>query len=78
MALALSLFCLCSASLSYGGWTSVGPYGGDIFSLAIDPVSPSVVYAATGQGVFKTTDGGIATASEAGGTDENDQNELEE
>lgn len=38
-------------------WTTNGPYGGRITSLAIDPQTPSTLYAGTG-GVFKSADGG--------------------
>ena len=40
-----------------GGWTSIGPYGGSINLLVIDPETPSTLYAGTNQGgVFKSTD----------------------
>jgi hypothetical protein len=48
-------------------WTSIGPEGGCIFALAIDPQNPNTLYAGTswrwgegtwGNGVFKTTEGG--------------------
>jgi hypothetical protein len=40
-------------------WTGKGPEGGNIHALAIDPVTPTALYAGTeGAGVFKTTDGG--------------------
>ena len=56
-------FCL---SLSYlttpsdAAWTQTnGLYSGSVYSLAINPQNPLVVYAGTdGGGVFKTTDGG--------------------
>lgn len=42
-----------------GVWTSGGPYGGDIYCLAVDPSTPATLYAGTASGgVFKTTDGG--------------------
>ena len=37
-------------SVAYGGtnkWTSIGPAGGQIISVAIDPEMPTTVYAAT-------------------------------
>ena len=41
-------------------WKSNGPYGGAIFTLAIDPVTPTTLYAGTfGGGIFKTTTGGM-------------------
>lgn len=42
-------------------WRSIGPEVGDIQALAIDPKTPTTVYAGTGTdraGVFKSTDGG--------------------
>jgi len=40
-------------------WRSIGPNGGWIQTLAIDPVNPSTLYAdANGGGIFKSTDGG--------------------
>jgi PKD repeat protein/photosystem II stability/assembly factor-like uncharacterized protein len=52
-------------------WSSVGPYGGTVFALAIDPHAPATVYAGTGGGalkftsgsggaIFKTTNGGAS------------------
>src|ERR1051326_4312609 len=46
-------------------WSVVGPEGGAILSLVIDPQDLATFYAATGVGVFKTRDGG-ATWSNAG------------
>ena len=61
-----ALFCLSimltSPSLHAAGriWRSIndGFYGGSIRALAIDPSVPQMVYAGTGGGVFKSTDGG--------------------
>ena len=39
-------------------WTSGGPYGGDINSLAMSLTNPNVIYAGTQSGVFKTVNGG--------------------
>lgn len=42
-------------------WTSAGgPYGGDVYGLAIDPADPMTMYAGCiwGGGLFKSTDGG--------------------
>jgi photosystem II stability/assembly factor-like uncharacterized protein len=45
---------ICSAT----SWESVGPHGGDIRAIAVDPAAPSTVYAAFGGlGVYKTQDG---------------------
>src|SRR5262245_8413942 len=35
----------------------IGPYGGAIYSIAVDPKHPSTLYAAGGS-LFKSTDGG--------------------
>jgi len=52
-------------------WSSVGPVGGNVFALAIDPHAPATIYAGTGGGtqkfsssgggsVFKSTNGGAS------------------
>ena len=38
-------------------WTSIGPYGGCINSLAMSVTNPDIIYAGTERGVFKTIDG---------------------
>jgi photosystem II stability/assembly factor-like uncharacterized protein len=46
------------AALPYT-WTSSGPEGGNILSVAVDPAAPSTIYVGTnGLGVFKSTDRG--------------------
>ena len=40
-------------------WTNLGPEGGTILALAIDPQTPSTLYVGTNGGVFKSTDGGV-------------------
>src|SRR5262245_64270299 len=58
-------------ALAFGAtWTEVNTGLGnlDIRSLAVDPANPSTVYAGTGNGVFKSTDGG-ATWHHSGLTD---------
>ncbi|HUV45370.1 MAG TPA: M4 family metallopeptidase, partial [Dehalococcoidales bacterium] len=39
-------------------WTTNGPYGGYVNSLAMAGTNPDIVYAGTERGVFKTADGG--------------------
>src|SRR5262249_12617870 len=42
-----------------GTWTSHGPTGGNVTVVAVDPLTPTTVYAGThGGGIFKSTDGG--------------------
>jgi photosystem II stability/assembly factor-like uncharacterized protein len=47
-----------------GRWSALGPYGGPVAALAVDPAHPAVVYAAAmaGGGIFKSTDGGATWA----------------
>jgi len=72
----ISLFSLGSQTLSAGqeaanntyfpiisynpsGW--IGPYGGTIVAVVVDPTNPQVVYAGSfGSGVFKSLDGGLS------------------
>jgi photosystem II stability/assembly factor-like uncharacterized protein len=39
-------------------WTSIGPDGGEANALAVDPQSPSTIYAVASGGIFKSTDSG--------------------
>ena len=49
-------------------WETNGPYGGPVrFGLAIDPVHPGTIYAASSGGVFKSTDAGATWALSAAG-----------
>ena len=46
------------ALFSASPWEPVGPTGGDVRAIAVDPVTPSTIYAAlSGPGVYRTTDG---------------------
>ncbi len=47
---------VANAGVNY--WTPVGPEGGNVTSLAIDPAMPSTVYAGTLGGVFKSINRG--------------------
>jgi len=57
--------CLCTSQINQAHstvpqWNNIGPEGGDILALAINPLHPSILYAVTKyNGVFKTTDGGF-------------------
>ncbi|MFI5365340.1 MAG: WD40/YVTN/BNR-like repeat-containing protein [Candidatus Binatia bacterium] len=39
-------------------WTTHGPYGESVTALAIDPITPSTLYAGTVGGVFRSTNSG--------------------
>src|ERR1051325_4394938 len=59
---------LLSVSAGVDQWTSNGPEGGVVNTLAIAPSDPNIVYAGTsGGGVYKTTDGGAHWAAINGG-----------
>lgn len=55
---ALALLLSGTAEAGLDEWTSNGPYGGWVNVLAIDPQTPTTLYAGTGGGVFKSTDSG--------------------
>jgi photosystem II stability/assembly factor-like uncharacterized protein len=41
-------------------WISNGPYGGEVLSVVVDPLSSNIIYAGTAYGgVFKSTEGGL-------------------
>src|SRR5262245_32591479 len=53
---------LCGLGLVHAqseSWTSIGPPGGTVYALAVDPNTPSTIYAGTKGGVFKSSDGGV-------------------
>ncbi len=59
LALAMSLGPSTPVSAGINAWTSLGPEGGWIYALAIDPTTPNTLYAGTsGGGMFKSTNGG--------------------
>lgn len=42
-------------------WELIGPPGGRVWHVAVDPKFPEIVYASSDGGLFKTTDGGTTT-----------------
>lgn len=47
-----------------GGWTSIGPDTGIIFTIAVDQSHPKTIYVGTlGAGIFKTTNSGASWAA---------------
>jgi photosystem II stability/assembly factor-like uncharacterized protein len=55
------------ARAGMGQWTSTGLFGGLVNVLAVDPQTPTNVYAAAPGGVFKSTDGGMTWARATNG-----------
>jgi hypothetical protein len=50
-----------TADTGRDAWTSIGPEGGSVTALAIDPLDPQVVYAGTWRnGLFRSEDGGAS------------------
>jgi len=43
-------------------WAHRGPAGGNVYTVAADPLHPSILYAGTERGVFKSADGGTTWA----------------
>ena len=41
-------------------WTNIGPDGGNVFALVVDPQNSRTLYASTDRGLFKTSDGGAS------------------
>jgi hypothetical protein len=56
-AIALTL-ALCAPLAAIPRWTALGPFGGDVYALAVDPVDTRVLYANAGGNTFKSTNGG--------------------
>jgi photosystem II stability/assembly factor-like uncharacterized protein len=52
-------------------WTSLGPYGGPIKALAIDPQNSAIMYAGTYTGIFKTADAAASWAPAGSGVPSN-------
>jgi hypothetical protein len=68
------------STVAYAGpgiWTSGGPYSGSVYALAIDPVTPTTLYAGTRyDGVFKSTDSGGTWATASTGLQNQDVSAL--
>src|SRR4051812_16183038 len=64
----VALLLLSARIAGAGAWTSKGPLGGNGTALAVDPTTPTTVYAGTsGGGLFKSTDGGVTWSAINGG-----------
>ncbi|HVT59160.1 MAG TPA: hypothetical protein VHR45_12250 [Thermoanaerobaculia bacterium] len=63
LALCAGLAAALPAGAAGGAWQAIGPSGGVVLGLAVDPASPATVYAAAGGGgLFRTVDGGRSWA----------------
>ena len=63
--LRLSVLALLLAAPSLAAsphWMALGPFGGDLQSLTLDPTNPLTLYANTGfqGGTYRTLDGGLS------------------
>lgn len=59
LTLSLAASLLQTGAAAQNAWVSIGPEGGTITALAMDPQTPTTLYASIeSAGVFKTTDGG--------------------
>lgn len=57
--LAVAVLCIAGTLSAASSWTPLGPPGGAVYGLAIDPKDANVLYAGTwGGGVWKSKDGG--------------------
>ena len=67
------IFVISSNSFGNNQWINIGPEGGSIYTLAINPQTPDTLYAGTsGGGVFKSINGGTNwTAMNTGLTNTN-------
>lgn len=65
--LAISPLPALPAAAAVGVWSPLGPDGGAAFSLAVDPDNPSIVYAGSDAGIYKSTDDGATWELASGG-----------
>ncbi len=59
-------FAAAAASPPLGGWDPFGPGGGNVTSVAVDPIDPAAVYAAATGSVYKSADGGVTWQARLG------------
>ena len=64
----IALACLAAQAQTPASWVALGPPGGSVSALLVDPASPSGVYAGTPEnGVFFSADGGSSWSVANGG-----------
>lgn len=57
----------CSAHAEDGSWSNIGPDGGTVYDLEIDPGVPSTMYALAPTGVYKSENSGASWARSSEG-----------
>ncbi len=62
LVVALSVLLAGVAHAGINQWTTTGPVGRSVSALAVDPQTPTTVYAGTDQGVFKSVSNGASWA----------------
>ena len=66
--LILNVLCLCWTAPTHAEWTAVGPFGGEITALAVDPAAPATIYAGTiSDGVYMSTNAGASWTAVSSG-----------
>ena len=60
MVAVLAMLTLGMLTAGVNTWTSIGPEGGSVWAVAIDPQNSRTLYGMTGAGLFKSTDGGAS------------------
>jgi ligand-binding sensor domain-containing protein len=55
------------AHAGINAWTSIGPADVRVNAIAIDPTTPTTLYAGTNNGVVKSTDGGMSWQASSSG-----------
>jgi len=67
-ACAIAIACLAAQAQTPASWSAVGPPGGSVSALLVDPASPASVYAGTpANGVFFSADGGSTWTAASNG-----------
>ena len=49
----VAVLLLAAAGLAAADWMNTGPYGGSVHVLALNPQSPTILYAGTAEGGFQ-------------------------
>ena len=66
----LALLCFAGYASGVEVWSGIGPAGGQVNILAVDPVTPTTLYAGGSGGVFQSTTAGASWAAASKGITE--------